>query len=170
MPFYHQLGRIPHKRHTAFRQSDGGLYYEQLIGNKGFSGLSSLLYHTRRPTMVKATRFAGRVEWIADPDQALRMRHFRLGGLPQGGSPVTDRHPVLFNNDVGISLVHPDKTDDVLFRNAQGDEVIYMADGEGVVESLFGELSYRRGDYVVIPRGITYRLRPRAGASSPVGH
>ena len=53
MPRYHQLGNIPHKRHTAFRKKDGSLYYEQLFGTIGFDGMSSLLYHTHPPTAVK---------------------------------------------------------------------------------------------------------------------
>ena len=53
MPFYHKLGEIPKKRHTIFKKQDGGLYYEQLFGTVGFDGMSSLLYHTHRPTMVK---------------------------------------------------------------------------------------------------------------------
>ena len=56
MPFYHKLGNIPHKRHTIFKKPDGGIYYEQLFGTVGFDGMSSLLYHTHRPTMVKVIK------------------------------------------------------------------------------------------------------------------
>ena len=54
MPIYHTLGNIPHKRHTVFEKEKGGYYYEQLFGTIGFDGMSSLLYHVYRPTMVKA--------------------------------------------------------------------------------------------------------------------
>ena len=53
MPFYHKLGKIPHKRHTIFKKPDGSLYYEQLFGTIGFDGMSSNLYHEHRPTQVK---------------------------------------------------------------------------------------------------------------------
>jgi homogentisate 1,2-dioxygenase len=53
MPFYHKLGKIPHKRHTIFKKPDGGLYYEQLFGTIGFDGMSSNLYHLHRPTQLK---------------------------------------------------------------------------------------------------------------------
>ena len=52
MPIYHKLGKIPPKRHTQFRKENGDLYYEQLFGTIGFDGMSSLLYHLHRPTMI----------------------------------------------------------------------------------------------------------------------
>ena len=54
MPFYHKLGKIPHKRHTVFRQPNGELYHEQLFGTVGFDGMSALMYHIKPPTIVKA--------------------------------------------------------------------------------------------------------------------
>lgn len=53
MPFYHQLGHLPEKRHVVFRQPSGALYQEELVGTQGFSGLSSLVYHVFPPTKVK---------------------------------------------------------------------------------------------------------------------
>lgn len=158
MPTYHRLGSIPRKRHTAFRQDDGSLYYEHLMGNKGFVGPSSLLYHQRRPTTITRSRLMTRVEWAEDEDPTLRMRHFRLAGIPKGTSATLDRVPLLFNHDVAISMSRPDKSDSFYFRNAQGDEVIFVSDGEGTLESIVGHLPFTKGDYLVIPRGLLYRL------------
>jgi len=160
MPFYHRLGKIPRKRHTAFRREDGGLYYEHLMGNMGFTGPSSLLYHLRLPTAVKSQSLFRGLRWDADSDTTLRNRHFRLDRIVGGGSFVLDRVPLLFNGDVAISMARPDRIDDFFFRNGQGDELLYVSDGEGVLESLMGELPYRAGDYLVVPRGVTSRLRP----------
>ncbi|MBW2736674.1 MAG: homogentisate 1,2-dioxygenase [Deltaproteobacteria bacterium] len=162
MPIYHRQGELPHKRHIVFKK-DGALLYEQLMGNKGFSGLSSLFYHLRRPTTLKSTKLLQRVAWEADPDETLRMRHFRLGHLEAGGSATLHRHPVLFNGDVAISLAMPTVTDDFFYRNGQGDELLYVAEGQGTLQSICGELPYGSGDYLVIPRGITYRLAQDAG-------
>ena len=52
MSYYFKLGQIPHKRHTQFRQQDGSLYHEELMGLRGFTGAKSLLYHLRPPTEV----------------------------------------------------------------------------------------------------------------------
>ncbi len=160
MPFYHRLGEIPRKRHVTFRNPDGGLYYEHLMGNMGFTGPSSLLYHLRLPTAVKNQSLLRGLQWEVDSDTTLRNRHFRLDRISAGGSFTLDRVPLLFNSDVAISMARPDKVDDFFFRNGQGDEILYVSDGEGVLESIMGELPYRKGDYLVIPRGITYRLRP----------
>jgi homogentisate 1,2-dioxygenase len=160
MPFYHKLGRIPHKRHTVFRKADGGIHYEHLMGNLGFTGLQSLLYTLRRPTSVKSVERVKEVFWAPDPDPTLRMRHLRSHRLPAAGdSPVVDRTPLLFNRDIGISLARPRGTDDFHYRSAQGDEIVFVTEGGGVLESQFGELDFGRGDYLVIPRGITHRYR-----------
>ncbi|MFB3852548.1 MAG: homogentisate 1,2-dioxygenase [Vicinamibacterales bacterium] len=159
MPIYHRLGEVPRKRHTVFRQEDGKLYAEELVGNKGFSGPSSLLYHIHHPTRVLSVELLKVVEWEADPDTALRHRHFRTAGLRSGPSPTLDRAPLLFNNDIAISMVRAEREDDFYYRNAQGDELVYVSEGDGVLESALGELSFRRGDYLVVPRGIMYRLR-----------
>jgi len=157
MPIYHQLGRVPRKRHVAFRKEGGGIHYEELVGNQGFTGPSSLLYHLRLPTAVKSVRPLASLDWTPEPERVVRHRHFRTSGLSTGPSAVRDRVPLLWNADVALSLVRPRKEDAVLYRNAQGDEVVFVVEGDGVLESSFGELHYRAGDYVVIPRGILHR-------------
>lgn len=159
MPIYHQLGRIPAKRHMVFRQGNGALYAEELIGNKGFVGPSSLLYHLSRPTRVLKVEERGELRWESDPKRALRHRHFRTAKLVGGPSPATDRIPVLFNSDVALSVATPSHEDDFFYRNAQGDEVVYISEGDGVLESPLGEVAFRQGDYLVIPRGILHRYR-----------
>jgi homogentisate 1,2-dioxygenase len=163
MPIYHRLGSIPKKRHIAHRKPDGDVYKEELMGNKGFTGPASLLYHIHPPTMVKSVKHLREVHYVEDGDAAVRHRHFKSQQLPTGGSCTLDRIPLLFNNDVAWLFSSPDKQDEHYFRNATGDECYYISDGEGVVESPYGELPYRRGDYVVIPRGILYRFRLGAG-------
>jgi len=160
MPIYHKLGRIPHKRHTVFRKENGDLYYEHLMGNKGFTGLSSLLYHVRRPTTILQTRLQKKCNWESESEPVLRMRHFKTHNLsPVGPSVALNRTPLLYNKAVAISFAQPSANDDFFYRNSQGDELIFVSDGEGVLESSFGELPFRKGDYLVIPRSITHRYR-----------
>jgi homogentisate 1,2-dioxygenase len=157
MPIYHTLGKIPRKRHIIFRRPDGQLYAEQLVGNEGFTGPSSLLYHVYPPTTVKSARRIRDVKYEADPDRTLKHRHFRTARLPRGGSPTLDRTPILFNDDVAMLYSQPDKQDEHFYRNAQGDEVVYVAEGEGTLETQFGNLAVAPGDYLVIHRGILHR-------------
>ncbi|MBD3222914.1 homogentisate 1,2-dioxygenase [bacterium] len=164
MPYYHRLGDIPAKRHTVFRKSGGGIHYEHLIGNLGFTGLQSLIYTVRRPTSVVSSRCRETLDWQSEDDPGLRMRHLRTHRLELPPvDPVTGRAPLLFNNDVAMSLSRPGDSEAPLYRNAQGDEIVYVSRGEGVLESQFGELDVRSGDYVVIPRGIIHRWRLAAG-------
>jgi len=160
MPLYHKLGNIPAKRHTAFRKDDGSIYPEHLMGNIGFAGIQSLMYTLRRPTRVLSTEKARDIRWEKDPDTTLRPRHLFVHRLTApGGSPVTDRVPLLFNHDVAMSLARPSGTDDFFYRNGQGDEIVFVTQGEGVLESQFGEVAFRAGDYLVVPRGIVHRYR-----------
>lgn len=159
MPFYHTLGQIPRKRHTVFRRPDGGLYAEELMGHDGFTGTSSLLYHAHPPTTVKSARKLRDVLWLADEDTSLRHRHFLTSRIRRGGSPTLDRVPLLFNADIGMLYVEPDQNDAHCYRNSQADECIYVVEGKGVLESVFGDLPFQAGDYVVIHRNILHRWR-----------
>jgi homogentisate 1,2-dioxygenase len=162
MPPYHTLGRIPRKRHLAFRKPDGGLYAEELMGNEGFTGPSALLYHVHPPTTVLEVKRLRDLCWEKDPDKTLRHRHFRTAAIPEGGSPTLDRVPLLFNRDIGMLFVRPTVADPHFYKNGQADEVVYVGEGSGVLETPFGELPYRKGDYLVIHRGILHRYRMSA--------
>ena len=158
MPFYQRLGEIPHKRHTQFRKPDGALYAEQVMGTRGFEGIQSIVYHRRPPTAMLKAEDRGPVRIELEETGALRHRHFRTSRLQPGGDPLTGRQPLLHNNDVTMSLALPTEPMNYHYRNAQGDELIFVDQGEGRIESLFGTLPFRRGDYLVIPIGTTYRL------------
>ena len=159
MPFYHSLGQIPRKRHTVFRRPDGGLYAEELMGHEGFTGTSSLLYHVHPPTAVRSARRLHPLTWEADLETSLRHRHFLTARARRGGSPTLDRIPILFNRDIGMLYVEPDVNDTHFYRNSQADECVYVVEGAGVLESSFGELPFRAGDYVVVHRNIVQRWR-----------
>ena len=159
MPFYHAVGEMPRKRHTVFRRPDGGLYAEELMGHEGFVGTSALLYHIHPPTTVKSARRLRELVWEADDGTSLRHRHFRTSQARRGGSPTLDRIPILFNSDIGMLYTEPDQNDAHFYRNLQADECIYVVEGQGTLESVFGDLPFRQGDYVVIHRNILHRWR-----------
>ncbi len=159
MPVYCRLGEIPSKRHQVFRKPSGELYAEELVGNMGFVGPSSLLYHVRRPTAVRALHALKELSWETAASEPLRHRHFRTKQLTQTGDAILDRIPLVFNNDVSMSLVRPAENASHFFRNAQGDEIVYVSEGTGVLESPFGSIQFASGDYLVIPRGILHRYR-----------
>jgi homogentisate 1,2-dioxygenase len=157
MPIYHRLGQIPRKRHTVFRRPDGGLHSEELMGNKGFTGLSSLMYHLRPPTTVREVRALRPAVLEPEQESALRHRHFRAHRLEPGGCAVEGRLPLLFNGDVTLSLAAPRAGAHPLFRNGVADEVVFVTEGGGRLDSTFGTMTVNAGDYVVIPRGILHQ-------------
>jgi homogentisate 1,2-dioxygenase len=162
MPVYRKAGEVPRKRHTAFRSPSGSLYAEELVGSRGFSGPSSLLYRLRPPTA--STSFTRLRELRRESaERALAPLHLRTAGLVSGPSASLDRVPLLFNADVAISMVRPSKGDEFFYRNGLADELIYVSEGRGVLESAFGDLACGPGDYLVVPRGLLTRLRPGDG-------
>ncbi|CAN5449943.1 homogentisate 1,2-dioxygenase [soil metagenome] len=159
MPRYHTLGEIPPKHHVQFRRPDGGLYTEQLFSTRGFSGPMSTLYHKEAPTHVESFYDMGEVAPEYLPDEALRHRHFLTRKMDPHGDAVTGRLPIMGNSDVEWHQVWAAEPMESLYKNADGDECLFVHDGSGTLETLFGELDFRPGDYLVIPRGIIWRIR-----------
>jgi homogentisate 1,2-dioxygenase len=158
--FYAKLGQVPHKRHTQFRQPDGSLYHEELMGIHGFTGNKSLLYHLRPPTAISRVEAAQPVDHVYAPQGALRHRLLRTLGLPEGGDVVDGRLALMGNQDVRVSVARPTRAMDYWYRYAHGDEVLFIHEGTGVLQSQFGTLQYGPGDYLVIPTGVLWRLLP----------
>ena len=171
MAFYRQVGTIPAKRHTQFRDDAGSLYYEELMGEEGFSSDSSLLYHRGVPSALVDSRAWDLPDLTTTGNHPLRPRHLKLHGLFDADEavkldPVQGRRLVLGNGDVRISYVVAAAASPY-YRNAIGDECVYVEQGDGVVETVFGVLPYRAGDYVLIPRATTHRWVPTPEPGTP---
>jgi homogentisate 1,2-dioxygenase len=163
MAHYRQVGQVPPKRHTQFRDAGGQLFYEELMGEEGFSSDSSLLYHRGVPSAIVGSEVWELPDQCRTPNHPLKPRHLRLHTLFVGGEEgdaVEGRRLVLGNNDVRISYVVTGLEPSPYYRNAIGDECVYVESGGGTVETVFGVLHYRSGDYVVIPRATTHRWVP----------
>jgi homogentisate 1,2-dioxygenase len=160
MPHYQRVGDVPPKRHTQFRSPEGDLYAEELMGSEGFSSSSSLLYHRRPPTaIVGAESVDGAAGADLRPNEPLLPRHLRTGNLDETADLVTGRNLLLANDDVRLSVARPAGPSG-LYRNATGDEVVYLRIGSARLESSFGALDATAGDYVVVPTGTTHRWVP----------
>jgi homogentisate 1,2-dioxygenase len=159
MPLYHKLGLIPPKRHTQFRKPNGDLYYEQLFGTVGFDGMSTNSYHEQRPTQVKEIRSQYSVApTIAKSNniQSYKLRGFEVE--PQDDF-LESRKIVLTNSDCHIVLAAPRKsTTDYFYKNTDSDELIFIHKGTGKLRTMLGNLDFKYGDYLLIPRGIIYKI------------
>ncbi len=165
--FYVSRGRVPHKRHTQFRTREGALYAEELFGVEGFVGRSSLLYHRVPPTQTNRIEPLGGVVLEEADDGIHRHRLINTAGVPPKGDVVTGRIPLFFNADLTFGVVRPAEPmpETVFYRNGEADELLYVHEGSGLFDSVFGQLRYGPGDYLVIPIGTTWRLAPDAGSS-----
>ncbi|MCA1059915.1 homogentisate 1,2-dioxygenase [Rossellomorea aquimaris] len=158
--YYRQLGNIPHKRHTMFKKDDGSLYREQVMGTKGFSGTQSILYHHHLPTAVAKTEYLGSYMPEFEEEGALRHRHFFTDKVEKEGCALKSREYLLGNSDLLIGTAYVTEEMTNFYRNGDGDEILYIHFGKGQVETMFGTITYGKGDYVVIPIGTIYRVVP----------
>jgi len=159
MPLYHKLGKIPPKRHTQFRKEDGSLYAEQLFGTIGFDGMYSNLYHEHRPTQVidikKQYSVAPKVA-KANNIQSYRFRGFQV---PAEDDYLDSRKVVLTNSDCNIILSAPKKSLRAYFyKNTDADELIFIHKGSGKLRTFMGNLDFKYGDYLLVPRGMIYQV------------
>jgi len=159
MPYYHKLGKFPHKRHTTFDKPEGGIYYEQLFGTEGFHGFSSLLYHVHRPTMVQSIKDPVDQTPVAAVDKNIASRMLKGFNLQPKADFLESRTVVLFNNDLNITLAAPQQSlTSYFYKNADADEVIFIHQGTGKLRTLVGNIPFSYGDYLVIPRGMIYQI------------
>ena len=164
MSFYRVVGEVPPKRHTQFRAADGGLRHEELMGEEGFSSDSSLLYHVGVPSAIVDSAVWTLPDQATTANHPLKPRHLRLHSLFTDNEwkaldVVTGRRLVLANADVRISYVVAGEASPY-YRNAVGDECVYVESGWARVETVFGALDARQGDHVLIPRATTHRWVP----------
>lgn len=159
MPHYFSLGKIPHKRHTQFKKPDGGLYSEQLFSTEGFSSDASLLYHIHPPTQIIRTETPINVSPEIAEEKMLKHRSFQGFNIKKAADFLESRNALLANADCIISLAAPTEgTSGYFFKNADSDEVIFVHEGKGILNTQYGQLPFCYGDYLVIPRGCIYQI------------
>jgi homogentisate 1,2-dioxygenase len=159
---YQRRGVLPQKHHIQLRRPGGeGVYYEECFTREGFEDAYSILYHAFPITDDVALApsnhgWAAPVEALPE-DGTLRRRLFQSTALPTGGTMLDARAAVLFNSDLTVLFARPTQSDAVYFSNGDGDELAFVFEGSGRLESAFGWLPFRAGDYVWIPRGAIHR-------------
>jgi len=159
MPRYHKLGKIPHKRHTTFKKENGGYHYEELFGTIGFDGMSTLLYHLHRPTQVKDIIKSYSVKPKVAIEKNMKAYLLDAFKAPKIADLIESRLSILVNNDLNIMLSAPtNKSEDYFYKNTDGDEIIFVHKGTGTLRTFIGNIQFKEGDYIVIPRGTIYKI------------
>lgn len=159
MPVYHKLGSIPQKRHTIFENPKGGIYYEELFGTIGFDGMSSLLYHIHRPTMVTEIREPKDVSPKIAVEKNITSRLLQGFNVKAEDDFLESRKMLLVNSDIEIGLAAPRKSmTSYFYKNADADELIFVHRGTGTLRTFLGNIPFEYGDYLVIPRGMIYQI------------
>jgi homogentisate 1,2-dioxygenase len=159
MPIYKQVGTIPEKRHTVFRQPNGNLYHEELFGTEGFSGMSSLVYHINPPTRVKEKGFPYSVKPEIAIEDNLQNRSYQSFNAKPANDYLESRKTLFVNDDMTIGVAAPiEGTNKYFFKNADADEMLFIHKGNGEIKTMYGNISFSYGDYIIIPRGTVYQI------------
>ena len=158
MPFYQSHGDIPKKRHTVFKNPNGGIYYEELVSREGFSYMYSNLYHLNMPTKVMKLGDFEKNDIYDYIKEDHKPYHFQSDDLTK---------LLLYNKDITISTFHSDDLSDIeknnmlneniFYREGDCDVLFYIQKGNGILKTNYGNLIFKEGDYIVIPRGVIYQ-------------
>ena len=159
MPFYHKLGNIPHKRHIQFKKANGELYQEELFGTAGFAGNSSLIYHIYPPTVVSEVKMIKDVTPKIAIEKNMKAMSFQGFSLPQEDDYIESRKTLFVNKDLQIGLAAPKQfSKDYFYRNSDSDEMLFIHIGSGKLKTMYGNIDFKYGDYLIIPKGTTYQI------------
>jgi len=159
MPRYHTLGKIPHKRHTTFKKPDGSLYQEELFGTAGFAGMSSLIYHLYPPTVVSEIKKVKDLTPKIAIEKHMKAMSFQGFSINQEEDYLESRKTLFVNGDMHIGLARPKSfSKDYFYRNSDADEMLFIHEGSGTMRTMYGNLDFKYGDYLIIPRGVTYQI------------
>ena len=159
MPRYHTLGKIPPKRHTVFKNEKGGLYQEELFGTAGFAGMSSLIYHLYPPTVVSEIKRVGDVSPKIAIEKNMKALSFKGFSLKPEKDYLKSRKTLFANADLHIGLAAPKSfSKDYFYRNSDADEMLFIHVGSGTLRTMYGNLYFKYGDYLIIPKGTTYQM------------
>ena len=160
-------GRFPDAPHTQLKANDGHLLYEHCITRQGFDGPYTIAYHEGRPHEALPAADSPIVLPPADrrPERLLR-RHYASPTTALELEPLPrHRGRLLENADVALSLAMPTRSDAAYFANADGDELYFVHAGSGTLRTLLGDVSYKAGDYVYVPRSLLHRFVLDAGSA-----
>lgn len=156
---YYKLGKIPQKRHTVFKDENGKLLYEQLFGTEGFDGIASLLYHIHRPTQIMRIGEAIDDSPKAAIDKNISPRLIKGFEAKPADDFIASKTPVFFNDDGVLGVAAPRKSmTDYFYKNGHNDELFFVHKGSGIFKTLMGDLPFKYGDYIIVPRGTIYQF------------
>ena len=158
MPFYQKRGEIPQKKHTEFRDDNKNLFWEELISRSGFSHMYSNVYHINPPTAIKnlGSKTENKIHLI---EKLNKHYHLKTSNIQSEGTASSSRKTLFVNNDLTISKCHADRSMKTLYKNAYADELLFISSGVGVLQTNFGNLDIVYGDYIIIPRGVIWKIQ-----------
>ena len=148
---------VPRTEGSASRQAHADLpdgTYERELGREGFYGPSTQMYHRHPPTA-----------WMR-VEGALRPRAFDTTELPESGTSPWNAHSLLGNADLQLRLWRTGSSMDHLVRNGDGDELLFVHQGEAELYCDYGHLHLHEGDYLLLPRGTLWRVEISAPFSA----
>lgn len=132
------------------RNKTVGKFHEELFGRAGFAGQVAMLYHKDSPYEVL------RVEGDTTIGEAVVLD----APAEDAANDRGDFLPLLENDQVTIGISRRARSMPYCYRNSTGDMLYFVHKGTGTFATEFGPIAYESGDYVLLPKGTTFRLIP----------
>ena len=156
-------GNIPATPHTEFYAIPNVLALEEIHGSIGFNGPYTRKLHVRSypteqskpPKLADFSLFAKTAS-----DKVLQPYHILSQNIPFEKDFVRSRKPLMSGAKTVVSVSKPklSMNENEFFRNGEKHELIYVQDGSGILKTEYGELNFRSGLYLIIPKGTIYRV------------
>jgi len=146
---------FPRIEGQASRQAHADLpeaTFEREMGKEGFFGPATHFYHRHPPT--------GWIEW----EGPLRPRAFDTTRFDAGGAGPWTAQPLLANASTRIRIWRTEGAMDHLVRNADGDDLLFVHQGQGDLYCDFGHMTFAEGDYIMLPRNTSWRIEAEGSA------
>ncbi len=142
--------RVPHTEGHSSKQAHADLpkqgMYERETSREGFFGPATHFHHQHPPTSW--------INWEGD----LRPHCFDFNRVDANHTSPWSVPILLENADCKIRIWQPKSKRTALFRNADGDDLLFIHQGSGDLYCDYGHLTFSMGDYLLIPRGTTWRM------------
>ena len=121
--------------------------------------MSSLIYHLYPPTVVSEVKRGEDVSPKIAIDKNMKALSFKGFSLSPEKDYLASRKTLFANNDLHIGLAAPmGFSKNYFYRNSDADEMLFIHMGSGILKTMYGNIEFKYGDYLIIPRGTTYQI------------
>jgi len=137
--------------------------YEQEHGRGGFAGKVSQTYHLYPPN----NWLPGETKTLEEFAQHWESKLHPLGGTHHalkvgapdaGGDVYRGMARLIANQTSAMNVTAPRASMEYFFEHHAATMIFFVHQGGGTLETTFGPIAYGKGDFLIVPKGVTHRF------------